>query len=385
MHPPRSSWREAAIILDHRLQGFNVVTLDVNLELAGLLFDLVHVAGEKNPRAFGYKRAAKAVLRLDRQITPLVTSNTFRAIPGIGPTTDRIARELIHDGRSEFVDRMVREAGKEESLAQLRALRKNFLSRAAVADILEKRGGPSRAKYRGDFQMHSVWSDGAETIESIVQELLSRGWTCAGITDHSYGLAIAGGMTMAQVDEQHREIDALNAKYRGQFRIFKGIEANIRQDGTVDMTPEELRLFEFVVASPHSLLRKGIDQTARMVGAVSQPGVCILGHPQGRRYNVRPGVTADWDQVFEVAAKRKVAIEIDGSWDRQDVHYELAARALEHGCIFALDSDAHSHPEYNFVDIAIAHAKLAGIPQKRVINYWSDEEILEWARGSWER
>jgi putative hydrolase len=359
--------------------------VDVNLELAGLLFDLVHVAGEKNPRAFGYKRAAKAVLRLDRQVTPLVTSNTFRVIPGIGPTTDRIARELIHDGRSEFVERMVREAGKEESLAKLRALRRNFLSRAAVADIVKRRGGPSRAKYRGDFQMHSVWSDGAETIESIVQELLSRKWTCAGITDHSYGLSIAGGMSMAQAVEQHREIDALNAKYRGQFRIFKGIEANIRQDGTVDMTPEELRLFDFVVASPHSLLRKGIDQTARMVGAVSQPGVCILGHPQGRRYNVRPGVGADWDQVFAVAARRKVAIEIDGSWDRQDVHYELAARALAHGCIFALDSDAHSHPEYNFVDIAIAHAKLAGIPQTRIINYWSDEEILEWARGSWKR
>jgi putative hydrolase len=361
------------------------VPLDVNLELAGLLFDLVHVAGEKNPRAFGYKRAAKAVLRLDRQVTPLVTSNTFRAIPGIGPTTDRIARELIHEGRSEFVERMVRDAGKEESLAQLRALRRNFLSRAAVAEILKKRGGPSRAKYRGDFQMHSVWSDGAETLESIVQELRSRNWTCAGITDHSYGLPIAGGMPMERAVEQHREIDALNAKYRGQFRLFKGIEANIRQDGTVDMTPEELRLFEFVVASPHSLLRKRIDQTARMVGAVSQPGVCILGHPQGRRYNVRPGVSADWDRVFAVAARRKVAIEIDGSWDRQDVHYELAARALEHGCLFALDSDAHSHPEYAFVDIAIAHAKLAGIPQARIVNYWSDEEILEWAQGSWER
>jgi histidinol phosphatase-like PHP family hydrolase len=280
---------------------------------------------------------------------------------------------------------MVHEAGKEESLAKLRGLRKNFLSRAAVAEILAQRGGPSRAKYRGDFQMHSVWSDGAETLESIVRELLRRRWTCAGITDHSYGLAIAGGMTIERVAQQHEEIDALNAKYRGQFRLFKGIEANIGPDGTVDMTPEELRLFDFVVASPHSLLRKGLDQTPRMVGAVSQPGVCILGHPQGRRYNVRPGVSADWDAVFRVAATRQVAIEIDGSWDRQDIHYELAARALEHGCIFALDSDAHSHPEYNFVDIAIAHAKLAGIPQKRIINYWSDEEILEWAKGSWQR
>jgi histidinol phosphatase-like PHP family hydrolase len=122
-----------------------------------------------------------------------------------------------------------------------------------------------------------------------------------------------------------------------------------------------------------------------MVGAVSQPGVCILGHPQGRRFNVRPGVTADWDQVFAVAAKREVAIEIDGSWDRQDVHYALAARALEHGCLFALDSDAHSNPELNFVDIAIAHAKLAGIPQERIVNYWSEKTFLDWAKGAWDR
>jgi putative hydrolase len=360
------------------------VTTDVNLELAGLLFDLAHLAGT-SPRAFGYKRAAKAVLRLDRQITPLVEANTFRSIAGIGPTTDRIARELIHEGQSPFVDRAVREAGKEEAVRKLRGLRRNFLSRAAVRDILSRPGAPSMKKYRGDFQMHSIWSDGAEPLDSIVDACLARGYVCSGITDHSYGLSIARGMTMERVAEQHAEIDELNDHYKGRFRLFKGIEANIRADGTVDMEPQELKLFEFVVASPHSLLRKADDQTARMVGAVSQPGVCILGHPQGRRYNVRSGVSADWDAVFEVAARRKVAIEIDGSWDRQDVHYELAARALERGCLFALDSDAHSHPELPFADIAVAHAKLAAIPQDRIINYWSDERFLEWARGAWAR
>jgi putative hydrolase len=128
-----------------------------------------------------------------------------------------------------------------------------------------------------------------------------------------------------------------------------------------------------------------MDQTDRMVGAVSQPGVCILGHPQGRRFNVRPGVTADWDKVFERAARRQVAIEIDGSWDRQDVHYELAARALARGCLFALDSDAHSHAELDFCDIAVGHAKLAGIPEERIVNYWSTRKFLTWARGSWDR
>jgi len=357
---------------------------DVNLELGGLLLDMAAVAGESQ-RGWGYKRAAKAVLRIDQQITPLIEANTLRAVSGIGPTTDRIARELVIDGHSAFVEAAIHDAGQDEAIASLRALRRHFLSRAAVKEIIGRRGSPSRQKYRGDFQMHSVWSDGAETLESIVEACLARGHGCAGITDHSYGLPVAGGMTMAQVAEQHAEIDALNRRFKGRFRMFKGIEANIRQDGTVDMEPHELRQFEFVVASPHSLLRKSTDQTSRMTGAVSQPGVCILGHPQGRRFNVRPGVSADWDRVFEIAAKRQVAIEIDGSWDRQDVHYELAARALEHGCLFALDSDAHSQSELDFIDIAIAHARLAGIPQARIVNYWTEKKFLDWAKGSWDR
>ncbi len=358
--------------------------VDVNLVLAGALLDLAQLAGETQ-RAWGYKRAAKAVLRLDRHITPLVEANTFKAVPGIGPTTDRIAREVIHDGVSRYVEEAVEGSGKRVEVDRLRGLRRHFLSRAAVRDLLDRPGEPSRSAYRGDFQMHSVWSDGSETLDSIVDACLARGHRCAGITDHSYGLPIAGGMTMAQAAEQHREIDALNRRHARRFRMFKGIEANIRADGTVDMEPAELRQFEFVVASPHSLLRKGIDQTERMVGAVSQPGVCILGHPQGRRFNVRPGVSADWGKVFEVAARREVAIEIDGSWDRQDVHYELAADALARGCIFALDSDAHAHAELDFIDIAIAHARLAGIPAARIVNYWPNKKILEWARGAWER
>jgi putative hydrolase len=89
--------------------------------------------------------------------------------------------------------------------------------------------------------------------------------------------------------------------------------------------------------------------------------------------------------VFAVAARRQVAIEIDGSWARQDVPYELAAQALEQGCIFALDSDAHSHPELDFADIAIAHARLAGIPQAKIVNYWTEKKFLDWAKGAWDR
>jgi histidinol phosphatase-like PHP family hydrolase len=139
-------------------------------------------------------------------------------------------------------------------------------------------------------------------------------------------------------------------------------------------------MFEFVVASPHSLLRRTEDQTARMVAAVRAPGVAILGHPRGRVFNSRPGVNADWPRVFEIAAKRRVAIELDGNWHRQDIDFELARHAREAGCIFALDSDAHSIAELRFSDYAIAHARLAGIPASRVINCWSDEELEEWMK-----
>jgi histidinol phosphatase-like PHP family hydrolase len=357
---------------------------DVNLLLGGLLLDMAALAG-RSQRAWGYKRAAKAVLRLDRHITPLVESNTLRAVPGIGPTTDRIARELVYDGSSSLVERAVEESGQADDIAALRRLRHGFLSNAAVREVLSRRIPPAREQYRGDFQMHSVWSDGAETLDSIAEACLARGHKCAGITDHSYGLRIARGMSMEEAARQHAEVDRINAGYAGRFRMFKGVEANIRPDGTVDLEPPELKLFEFVVASPHSQLRTSADQTPRMVRAVSQQGVCILGHPQGRRFNTRAGVLADWDAVFEVAARRAVAIEIDGSWDRQDVHYQLAARALAAGCIFALDSDAHAHQELEFADIAIAHARLAAIPQDRIVNYWSEKKFLEWTKGAWER
>jgi histidinol phosphatase-like PHP family hydrolase len=115
-----------------------------------------------------------------------------------------------------------------------------------------------------------------------------------------------------------------------------------------------------------------------MVGAVTHPFVDILGHPRGRRYDVRPGVSADWHEVFAAAAERRVAIEIDGYPDRQDIDWTLAAVALEAGCLLALDSDAHATEELLFSRMAVAHARLAGIPPERVINCWSDEDLDRW-------
>jgi histidinol phosphatase-like PHP family hydrolase len=185
-------------------------------------------------------------------------------------------------------------------------------------------------------------------------------------------------MSMEAAKRQHREIDDVNQEFAGRVRVYKGVEANILADGSLDLQESERGIFEYVIASPHSLLRRDTDQTARMIGAVRQRGVAILGHPQGRMYNSRPGVSADWDRVFEEAAGRGVAIELDGNWHRQDIDYELASRALEAGCLFALDSDAHSLPELPFTDYAIAHARLARIPADRVVNCWDEQRFDGW-------
>jgi histidinol phosphatase-like PHP family hydrolase len=226
--------------------------------------------------------------------------------------------------------------------------------------------------------MHSTWSDGAESIGVMARACMDLGHTCMGVTDHSYGLPVARGMSMSAVARQHDEIDGLNDELKGRFRVFKGIEANILADGSLDLKAEERTVFEFVVASPHSQLRQAHDQTSRMLGAVRQPGVAILGHPRGRMYGKRAGVVANWPRVFAEAAQRDVAIEIDGNWHRQDIDYVLAAQALDAGCLFALDSDAHSIGELRFTDYSIAHARLAGIPADRVINCWSDDRLSAW-------
>lgn len=352
---------------------------DLNLRSAALLYDMAALQPTERSQ-FGYKRAAKAIIGLPMPVADVVAAGTLRAIPFVGPASERVIVELVQTGRSTIVDEAIAKSRKGSKVAELRQLREHFLSHFAMQQAMAAHadGVVSRADYRGDFQMHSTYSDGGETIGTMAEACLGLGQSCMGMTDHSYGLPIARGMSMSDVARQHREIDKLNATFEGRFRIFKGIEANILADGSLDLQPDERRLFEYVVASPHSLLRRADDQTARMVGAVRGESVAVLGHPRGRMFNNRAGVRADWDRVFEAAAKRNVAIELDGNWHRQDLDYVHARRALEAGCIFAIDSDAHSIPELGFIDYGIAHARLAGIPPERVINTWSNDQLTAW-------
>jgi putative hydrolase len=360
---------------------------DLNGLIAGLLRDFAAIQRSTQSR-WGYKRAAKAVLSLDVPIdTLLQPDGTLRKIPNIGPSSSRIILEVLTTGTSPTVERAIAEAGKTGEVEARRDLRHHFLSHSQVAAALRNGAltGPTLASYRGDLQMHSVWSDGSQTLEQIVEGGLERGYSYSAVTDHSYGLPIARGVSMADLARQHEEIDRINAKHRGRFRLLKGVEANIRADGSVDMTADELRRLEIVVAAPHSALRSRADQTARMVRAVEAPGVNILGHPRGRMYGSRPGVSAHWPKVFRRAAQTGVAVEIDGDPARQDIDYELASAAVKAGCLFALDSDAHSTRELQYSETSIAHARLAGVPEERVINTWPVERLLEWAASAWNR
>lgn len=355
----------------------------MNATVAGWLRDLAFVQQSPHSR-WGYKRAAAAVLELPVPIDTLLRDDgTLDKIPLVGPASTRVILEVLRDGASATVEQAVQASSQYSDILRRRGLRANFLSRAAALAAMRasEPGAPTLADYRADLQMHSDWSDGSQTLEEIIETGISRGYSYSAVTDHSYGLPIAGGVSMARLMEQHRHIDRLNAAYAGRFRLLKGIEANIRADGTVDMTPSELAQLEIVVAAPHSALRSAADQTARMLAAVQTPGVHILGHPRGRMYGSRPGVAANWDQVFAAAARYGVAIELDGDPSRQDLDFDLARRAVASGCVFAIDSDAHATDQWWYAETALAHARLAGVPKARVINCWPLATLLEWARS----
>jgi histidinol phosphatase-like PHP family hydrolase len=378
------AWKQLdAVLLDRSPMGQTKAgpAVDTNGLIAALLRDLA-AAQESQQSRWGYKRAASAVRNLDAPIESyLQPDGTLRKIPNVGPASTRVIMEVLTTGKSETVERHVSASGKTAAVAKSRELRGHFLTRAQVLAALGDATlrGPRLDQYRGDLQMHSVWSDGSQTLDDIVATGIRRGYEYSAVTDHSYGLPIAGGVSMARLAEQHRDIDRLNAGHRRRFRLLKGIEANIRVDGSVDMLPDELRQLEIVVAAPHAALRSPADQTARLLRAVATPGIHILGHPRGRMYGSRPGVTADWPTVFAAAARAEVAIEIDGDPSRQDVDYDLAALAVRAGCLFALDSDAHGVDDFAFAETAVAHARLANVPADRVINCWPLDRLLAWA------
>ena len=328
-----------------------------------------------------YERSARAVALLERPLTE-VSGEALAGLPHLGKSAMRIVREALASGRSPTVEKAVTASGRAGDVERRRGLREGFLSRATARQVLQQTmaGVVGPADYRGDLQMHSQWSDGARTIAEMSLACAERGYRHFAVTDHSRGLTIARGLSAEAMAAQHREIDALNDSLDGRMRVLKGVEANILADGSLDVSAGEMRRCDIVLAAPHSRLDEASDQTDRLMAAVKTPGVHVLAHPSGRKFGKRTGLNVRWGAVFKEAARRNVAIELDGDPSRQDLHYSLVCQALDAGCLFAIDSDAHDAGELVFSEIALAHARLAGIPSARVINCWPTKTLLTWLK-----
>lgn len=231
------------------------------------------------------------------------------------------------------------------------------------------------ADLRGLIHAHTHASDGANSLEEMAEATRERGYGYFGVADHSQTAGYAGGLKPAEIAAQHAEADALNARYRGRFRILKGIESDILEDGSLDYPEEVLRSFDYVVASVHS--RFGLDpeeQTERILRAVANPHTTVLGHMTGRKLLEREGYEIDMERVLAACAEHDVAVEINANPHRLDLDWRWQGRALALGCRVSINPDAHSVAELDLTHWGVLMARKGGVPRDRVLNCldWPD-------------
>ncbi|TIL44631.1 DNA polymerase/3'-5' exonuclease PolX [Mesorhizobium sp.] len=221
----------------------------------------------------------------------------------------------------------------------------------------------------GILHSHTTASDGTERLEAMAEATRKRGFEYYGVADHSQSAHYAGGLSLQEIAEQHREADRLNKAYNGKFRILKGIEADILADGSLDYPNHILEQFDFVVASVHSLFKlPKKEQTERIIEAIGNPRTTILGHMTGRQLLRRPGYDLDVDKALKACAKHGVAVEINAHPWRLDLDWRWHQKALDQGCIFSINPDAHSIRELDHMHWGVEMARKGGVPAKRVLN-----------------
>ena len=204
------------------------------------------------------------------------------------------------------------------------------------------------------------------------------GYGYAAITDHSKTAAYAGGLDEARMLRQREEIRALKPRFPG-FRIFHGTEADILSDGSIDYGDDFLEGFDLVVASVHS--RFGLpeeEQTRRLIRAVRNPRVSVLGHPSGRLLLSREPLAADWDAVLDAAAESGCAVEVNCNPERLDLDWRYCRRAVERGILLSIDPDAHSVAELGLLPLGIGIARKGWVTREATLNAKSAEELAEW-------
>jgi len=238
---------------------------------------------------------------------------------------------------------------------------------------------------RGVLHCHSQYSDGKATIGEMAAAAKERGWHYLGISDHSQSAFYAGGLSPDAVKAQHDEIDRVNEEMDG-FRVLKGIEADILPDGRIDYDPELLDTFDYVIASVHS--RFGMDErqmTDRVLRAIEDPHVTILGHPTGRLLLTREPYAIDMNAVLEQAAELGVAVELNADPHRLDLDWRSCRHAKSLGVTIEIGPDAHSTHGLDNVEFGVGIARKGWLEAGDILNTQSAEEILERAKRRRER
>ena len=303
-------------------------------------------------RSKAFRAAAAAIAGLDRD--ELSDAASLRRRAGIGDSTFAVIQQALAGEVPDY-------------LAQLRA--RYAPARSAL-----------RALLRGDLHCHSDWSDGTTPIADMATAARVLGHEYLALTDHSPRLRVANGLSAERLREQLGVVAGLSGD---GFTLLSGIEVDILDDGALDQDDALLGELDVVVASAHSKLRMdAAAMTRRIVAAASHPRVDVLGHVTGRliagERGMRPPSTFDARAVFDACAAHGVAVEINARPEREDPPDELIAVALEAGCLFAIDSDAHAPGQLGLLDEGAARAERAGVPPERIVTTWPLDRLRAW-------
>jgi putative hydrolase len=305
-----------------------------------------------------FRRAARSLAEIGpEEVERLATSGGLRNLPGLGDTTARVVSEALE--------------GTPSYLLALEDRRP-----APVQGAL----GTLRAQLKGDCHTHSDWSDGGSPIEEMALAARDVGHAYFVLTDHSPRLTVAHGLNRERLLLQLEVLAELN-RQMSPFRILTGIEVDILEDGSLDQEEELLSQLDVVVASVHSKLRMdAAEMTERMILAIENPHTDILGHCTGRMIvgRGRPPSRFDAHAVFEACVRTGTALEINSRPERRDPPPDLLALAVDAGCLFAIDTDAHAPGQLEWQIYGCEQAVEADVPAERVVNTWSEERLLDW-------
>lgn len=234
---------------------------------------------------------------------------------------------------------------------------------------------------KGDLQMHTSWSDGKESIETMAEAARARGYEYVSITDHVGSLKIANALDEKRVREQGVEIDLINRKYEREgieFHVLHGAEVNIKSDGRLDMQDSVLKELDIVLASIHSGFQDDAEKiTTRLKGAIENENVDIIAHPTGRLILERAGYKMDLRAIIHAALDTGTVLEIDGYPNRLDLSDENAYEAIRSGCTLSVDTDAHNSGELEYMDMGVAQARRAWAEPRDILNTRSYRELVK--------